>query len=214
MLYLMIHDILYNIYQINIAGKLSHVTYSGLSQKITFCPHSHIRRLLITSLNLFKIQILWSCMNQIILLNVHLTTHMVHDISCACLSVKPLSQLAHDHFKTLCDPAFWHLHDGSPTLHELSLPLHAIFRSPAVASDFWAYLKFRGDRVRRFLSHWVSRSLVRASYNVVCTCKSGARTFEVVRWFAYSDASVVQPWDCCSTCGMWSCNVVLPLHDY
>ena len=51
-------------------------------------------------------------------------------------SVKPLSQLAHDHFKTLCDPAFWQSHDGSPTLHELSLPLHAIFRSPAVASDF------------------------------------------------------------------------------
>ena len=50
--------------------------------------------------------------------------------------VKPLSQLAHDHFKTLCDPAFWHSHDGSPTLHELSLPLHAIFRSPVVASDF------------------------------------------------------------------------------
>ena len=51
-------------------------------------------------------------------------------------SLKPLSQLAHDHFKTLCDHAFWHSHDGSPTLHELSLPLHAIFRSPAVASDF------------------------------------------------------------------------------
>ena len=50
--------------------------------------------------------------------------------------LKPLSQLAHDHFKTLCDPAFWHSHDGSPTLHELSLPLYAIFRSPAVASDF------------------------------------------------------------------------------
>ena len=56
-----------------------------------------------------------------------------------CIStvyVKLLSQLAHDHFKTLCDPAFWHSYDGSPTLHELSLPLHAIFRSPAVASDF------------------------------------------------------------------------------
>ena len=52
------------------------------------------------------------------------------------LHVKPLSQLAHDHFKTLCDPAFWQSHDGSPTLHELSLPLHAIFQSPAVASDF------------------------------------------------------------------------------
>ena len=130
--------------------------------------------------------------------------------------LKPLSQLAHDHFKTLCDPAFWHSHDGSPTLHELSLPLHAIFCSPAVASDFWTCLKFRGDRVRRFLSHWISRSLVRASYNVVCTRKSGARTFEVVRWFACLDASVVQPWDCCSTCGMWSCNVVglLPLHNY
>ena len=50
--------------------------------------------------------------------------------------LKPLSQLAHDHFKTLCDPAFWHSHDGSPTLHELSLQLHVIFRSPAVASDF------------------------------------------------------------------------------
>ena len=128
--------------------------------------------------------------------------------------VKPLSQLAHDHFNTLCDSAFWRSHDGSPTLHELSLPLHAIFRSPAVASDFWACLKFRGDRVRRFLSHWVSRSLVQASYNVVCARKSGATTFEVVRWFACLDASVVQPWDCCSTCGMWSCNVVLPLHDY
>ena len=130
------------------------------------------------------------------------------------LHLKPLSQLAHDHFKTLCDPAFWHSHDVSQTLHELSLPLHAIFRSPAVASDFWTCLKFRGDHVRRFLSHWVSRSLVRASYNVVCTRKSGARTFEVVRWFACLDASVVQPWDCCSTCGMWSCNVVLPLHNY
>ena len=52
------------------------------------------------------------------------------------ITLKPLSQLAHDHFKTLCDPAFWHSHDGSPTLHELSLPLRAIFRSPAVASDF------------------------------------------------------------------------------
>ena len=31
--------------------------------------------------------------------------------------------------------------------------------------------------MRRFLSHWVSRSLVRASYNVVCARKSGARTF-------------------------------------
>ena len=51
-------------------------------------------------------------------------------------NLKPLSQLAHDHFKTLCDPAFWQSHDGSKTLHELSLPLHAIFRSPAVASDF------------------------------------------------------------------------------
>ena len=50
--------------------------------------------------------------------------------------LKPLSQLAHDHFKTLCDPAFWQSHDGSPTLHELSLPLHAIFRSPVVVSDF------------------------------------------------------------------------------
>ena len=130
--------------------------------------------------------------------------HVTPSATCA---LKPLSQLAHDHFKTLCDPAFWHSHDGSPTLHELSLPLHAIFRSPAVASDFWACLKFRGDCVRRFLSHWVSRSLVRASYNVVCTCKSGARTFEVVRWFACLDASVVQPWDCCSTCGMWSFNV-------
>ena len=128
--------------------------------------------------------------------------------------VKPLSQLEHDHFKTLCDPAFGHSHDGSPTLHELSLPLHAIFRSPAVASDFWTCLKFRGDRVRLFVSHWVSRSLVRASYNVVCTRKSGARTFEVVRWFGCLDASVVQPWDCCSTCGMWSCNVVLPLYNY
>ena len=128
--------------------------------------------------------------------------------------LKPLSQLAHDHFKTLYDPVFWHSHDGSPTLHELSLPLHAIFRSPAVVSDFWACLKFRGDRVRLFLSHWVSRSLVRASYNVVCTRKSGARTFEIVRWFACLDASVVQPWDWCSTCGMWSCNVVLPLQDY
>ena len=49
---------------------------------------------------------------------------------------KPLSQLAHDHFKTFCDPAFWLSYDGSPTLHQLSLPLHAIFRSPAVASDF------------------------------------------------------------------------------
>ena len=123
--------------------------------------------------------------------------------------VKPRSQLAHDHFKTLCHPAFWHWHDGSPTSHELSLSLHAIFRSPAVASDFWACLKFRGDRVRRFLWHLVSRSLVRASYNVVCTRKSGAGTFEVVRWFACLDASVVQPWDCCSTCGMWSCNVVV-----
>ena len=128
--------------------------------------------------------------------------------------VKPLSQLVHDHFKTLCDPAFWQSHDGSPTLHELSLPLHAIFRSPAVASDFLACLKFRGDCVRHFLSHWVSRSLVRASCNVVCTRKSGARTLEVVRWFACLDASVVQPWDCCSTCDMWSCDVVLPLHDY
>ena len=57
--------------------------------------------------------------------------------------IKPLSQLAHDHFKTLCDPAFWQSHDGSPTLHELSLPLHAIFRSPAVASDFWSMFEIQ-----------------------------------------------------------------------
>ena len=137
----------------------------------------------------------------------------IHNIKIFTSFVKPLSQLAHDHFKTLCDPAFWHSHDGSPTLNKLSLVLHAIFCSPAVASDFWACLKFRGDCVRCFLLHWVSRSLVRASYNVVCTRKSGARTFEVLRWFACLDASVVQPWDCYSTCGMWSCNVVLPLHS-
>ena len=64
--------------------------------------------------------------------SVHYATHVI----CTSLYLKPLSQLAHDHFKTLCDPAFWQSHDGSPTLHELSLPLHAIFRSPAVASDF------------------------------------------------------------------------------
>ena len=181
--------------------------------------HTKQRQTLISSCNERRSTLfiaLWSS-----IISIHRCLSEVHNIPIAVLvsnkssaDVKPLSQLAHDHFKTLCDPAFWHSHDGSPTLHELSLPLHAIFRSPVVASDFWACLKFRGDRVRRFLSHWASRSLVRASYNVVCTRKSGARTFEVVRWFVCLDASVVQPWDCCSTCGMWSCNVVLPLHDY
>ena len=67
-------------------------------------------------------------------------THFLYNATallCALsLFFKALSQLAHDHFKTLCDPAFWQSHDGSPTLHELSLPLHGIFRSPAGASDF------------------------------------------------------------------------------
>ena len=62
-----------------------------------------------------------------------------------CVSLlKPLSQLAHDHCKTLCDPAFWHSHDGSPTLHELSLPLHAIF--PLACGRVWFLSMFEIQR--------------------------------------------------------------------
>ena len=59
MSYLMIHYILHNICQMSIAGKLSHITYSGLGQKITFCSHSHTRLLMITFLHLFKTHIIW-----------------------------------------------------------------------------------------------------------------------------------------------------------
>ena len=56
------------------------------------------------------------------------------------IPIKPLSQLAHDHCKTLCDPAFWHSHDGSPTLHERSLPcmrFSARLRSRLIFEHVW-----------------------------------------------------------------------------
>ncbi len=50
------------------------------------------------------------------------------------------------------------------------------------------------------------------SHNVVLTRNSVARISKVARWFAPLYACVVRPWDCCKTCRILSCNVVLPLY--
>ena len=50
------------------------------------------------------------------------------------------------------------------------------------------------------------------THNVELTRTSVARISTVARWFAPLYACVVRPWQCCKTCRIWSCNVVLPLH--
>ena len=54
---------------------------------------------------------------------------------CSFWCLKPLSQLAHDHFTTLCDRNILASHDLSHTLHDHSHSLHLFYWSHQVASE-------------------------------------------------------------------------------
>ena len=73
-------------------------------------------------------------------------------------SLIPLSQLAPDRFKTVCDRKFSISYVLSLPLHDASHLFYARKWSHQVASDFWTCLKFRGNTWRFKLLHWVSRT--------------------------------------------------------
>ena len=72
----------------------------------------------------------------------------------------PPSQLAPDHFKTLCDRKFSNSYVLSLPLHDASHLFYAIKWSHKVAFDFWTCSKVRGNTWRSKVLHWVSRTFV------------------------------------------------------
>ncbi len=75
--------------------------------------------------------------------------------------LKPLSQLAPDRFKTLCDRKFSNSYILSLPLHDASHLFYATKWSHQVASEFWPCSKFRGNNWRFKSLHWVSRTVAK-----------------------------------------------------
>ncbi len=124
--------------------------------------------------------------------------------------LKPLSQLAPDRFKTLCERKFSNSYVLSLPLHDASHLFYATKWSHQVASEFSkATLHALADSKSVALGLTNSRTTL---HNVVLTRNSVARISKVARWVSPLYACVVRPWECCNTCRRWSCNVVLPLH--
>ncbi len=81
--------------------------------------------------------------------------------------VIPLSRLAHDLFKTVCDRKFSFSYVPSLPLQDASHLFYARKWSNQVASEFWTCSKFRGSTWRFKLLHWVSRTFAQR-YTTLC----------------------------------------------
>ena len=95
------------------------------------------------------------------------------------LHLKPLSQLAHEHFTTLCNRKLLAWYERLHRLYDAHS--HAFQSSHKVSSKRWACKPFSRDRMRSKLSECNARTSVRTSCSILCTRKSDARFFKVVR---------------------------------
>ncbi len=116
------------------------------------------------------------------------------------------SQLAPDQFKTLCDRKFSNSYVLSLPLHDVSHLFYAIKWPPLIFEDV------RNSEATLDDSNCCIEFHIRTtSHNFVLTRKSVAWISKIAG-YAPLYVCVVRPWECCKTCRIWSCNVVLPLH--